>query len=106
MSEWRKEGAFSGRLVMVGFGCIGQATLPLLLRHIDMQPGQVLVVEPDAEAIALARSFGAETLQLRIVADNYRTSLEPLLRAGDFLVNLAVDVSSTALIELCQARGA
>jgi len=102
---WRKEGTFSGRLVMVGFGCIGQAALPLLLRHIDMQPAQVLVVEPDAAAVALARAHGVGCLQQRLDAENYRPSLEPLLGAGDFLLNLAVDVSSTALIEFCQARG-
>src|SRR5512143_1002087 len=106
MGAWRKEGAFGGRLVIVGFGCIGQATLPLLLRHIEMQPEQVLVVEPDAAAIAPARAQGATCLQQRIDADNYRRTLEPLLRAGDFLLNLAVDVNSAALIEFCQARGA
>lgn len=25
--------AFSGRITMLGFGCIGQGVLPLLLRH-------------------------------------------------------------------------
>jgi len=106
MDSWRKEGAFSGRLVMVGFGCIGQATLPLLLRHIEMQPGQVLIVEPDETAMALARAQGATFLRQGLDADNYRRCLEPHLGAGDFLLNLAVDVSSTALIEFCQARGA
>jgi len=105
MDVWRKEGAFGGRLVIVGFGCIGQATLPLLLRHIDMQPAQVLVIEPDAAAIAMAHAQGVACLPQRIDAGNYRSFLEPLLRAGDFLLNLAVDVCSTALIEFCQARG-
>jgi homospermidine synthase len=106
MDSWRKEGAFSGRLVIVGFGCIGQATLPLLLRHIEMQPGQVLIVEPDETAMALARAQGATFLRQGLDADNYRRCLEPHLGAGDLLLNLAVDVSSTALIEFCQARGA
>jgi len=106
MQESRKEGAFSGRLVMLGFGCIGQATLPLLMRHIDMQPAQILVVAPGDAAAALARAQGSACLQQRLDADNYRRYLEPLLGAGDFLLNLAVDVSSTALIEFCQARGA
>src|SRR5512139_3627614 len=106
VNDWRREGALRGRLVMVGFGCIGQATLPLLLRHIDMQPAQVLVVEPDDDAVALARALGATCLQQRVDANNYVRTLEPLLGAGDFLLNLAVDVSSTALIELCQTRGA
>jgi homospermidine synthase len=103
---WRKEGAFSGRLVMVGFGCIGQATLPLLLRHIDMQPAQVLIIAPDDEAAGLARAQGATFLKQALDADNFRQCLEPLLGARDFLLNVAVDVSSTALIEFCQARGA
>jgi homospermidine synthase len=106
MDVWRKEGTFRGRLVMVGFGCIGQATLPLLLRHIDMQPAQVLVVEPDGATAELARSQGAQFLQQRVDSDNFRQCLEPLLGAGDFLINLAVDVNSVALIEFCQSRGA
>ena len=31
-----KHVAFDGRLVMLGFGSIGQGVLPLILRHIDM----------------------------------------------------------------------
>ena len=106
MGVWKKEGAFGGRLVMVGFGCIGQATLPLLLRHVDMQPAQLLIVEPDDAAVALARADGIACVQQRVDAGNYRRVLEPLVGAGDFVLNLAVDVSSTALIEFCQARGA
>jgi homospermidine synthase len=31
-----KHVAFNGRLVMLGFGSIGQGVLPLILRHIDI----------------------------------------------------------------------
>ena len=40
----RKHIAFSGRLVIVGFGSIGQGVLPLLLRHLEIRPDQKLVV--------------------------------------------------------------
>ena len=36
--------AFSGRLLFVGFGVVGQAVLPLLLRHIDISPEQITIV--------------------------------------------------------------
>ena len=98
----RKLHRFDGRLVMVGFGCIGQGVLPLLLRHIDMQAAQVLVIAPGLQACALARSQGAQALQLRLSPDNYGQVLLQNLREGDFLLNLAVDVSSVALIALCQ----
>jgi homospermidine synthase len=32
---------FAGRLVIIGFGSIGQGVLPLLLRHLDMRPKQI-----------------------------------------------------------------
>jgi len=41
-----------------------------------------------------------------LTRENYRRTLEPLLKAGDFLLNLSVDVSSLALIELARERGA
>ena len=48
MSEWRKEHHFDGRLVMLGYGSIGQGVLPLLLRHIEMRPEQILIVKPSS----------------------------------------------------------
>jgi homospermidine synthase len=106
MKTVRKSHRFEGRLVMVGYGCIGQGVMPLLLRHIDLQPSRILVITPGSEACALARSFGAQAMQLRLSPDNYGTVLQQQLRGGDFLLNLAVDVSSVALIALCQDIGA
>ena len=102
MKAARKLHRFDGRLVMVGYGCIGQGVMPLLLRHIDLQAAQVLVIAPGSQACAMARSQGAQALQLRLSPDNYSHVLLHHLRAGDFLLNLAVDVSSVALIALCQ----
>ncbi len=40
-----------------------------------------------------------------LTRENYLEVLEPYLNKGDFLLNLSVDVSSLALIELCHRRG-
>ena len=40
-----------------------------------------------------------------LTEENYLQVLEPCLKKGDFLLNLSVDVSSLALIELCYRRG-
>jgi len=106
MGHWNKEHAFAGRLVMVGFGCIGQGVLPLLLRHIEMQPRQMLIVAPGDEGDAVAQSYGVQRLKLHLTADNLQRVLQPLLGEGDFLLNLSVDVSTTALIACCQRAGA
>lgn len=98
--------AFAGRIVLLGFGCIGQGVLPLLLRHIALRPAQLVILAADAEGFAAAEQAGIAHRQLALTPANYRTALEPLLDPGDFLLNLSVDVSSVALIALCRERGA
>jgi ATP-dependent Lon protease len=36
-----------GRLIVIGFGCVGQGLLPLLLRHVGMAPGAITIVSAD-----------------------------------------------------------
>jgi homospermidine synthase len=105
MTEVRKEINFGGRILLLGFGSIGQAVLPLLLRHIEVRPDQIEIVKPTGDGLEAAREYGVSFTKATIDRDNYRATLEPRLRAGDFMVNLSVDVSSKALMELCQARG-
>jgi homospermidine synthase len=97
---------YDGRLVIVGFGSIGQGVLPLLLRHIRMSPTQILVITPGDDGAAIAREYGVRMIDAALTRDNYRELLAPRLTAGDFLLNLSVDVSSSALIALCQELGA
>ena len=105
MGNFHKEHAFGGRLVMIGFGCIGQGVLPLLLRHIEMQAQQILIISPDSSDMPVAGDYGVPCLVSPLTADNLRSVLEPRLGAGDFLLNLSVDVSSFALLALCQVMG-
>jgi len=97
---------FGGRLVMVGFGCIGQGVLPLLLRHVDLQPSQMLILTADESGLDVAQAHGVASRVAPLNAANLRAMLDPLLRPGDFCLNLSVDVSSAALIARCQALGA
>jgi homospermidine synthase len=97
---------FSGRLVLIGFGAIAQGVLPLLFRHLGLKPEQTVVLTADSEGLAEARAYGLDHRILPLTRENYRAVLGPLLAPGDFLLNLAVNVSSVALIELCRGRGA
>ncbi|MHB9102492.1 MAG: saccharopine dehydrogenase NADP-binding domain-containing protein [Sulfuricella sp.] len=101
-----KHARFPGKLVMVGFGCIGQAMLPLLFRHLDIRPQQIRIVAANEGNAAIAREYGVAFTQHTLTRENYRSVLEPWLDKGDFLLNLSVDISSLALIELCRGRDA
>jgi homospermidine synthase len=98
--------SFTGHLLIVGFGSIGQGVLPLLLRHIDMRPDQVTIVTAEPRGHDEALEYRIKFIEMALTRENYRAVLEPRLGRGDFLLNVSVDVSSVALIELCQERGA
>jgi len=98
---------FPGRLLMVGFGSIGQGVLPLILRHIGgLSPDRITVVTADDAGRAEAEQFGVRFVNHPLTKENYRHVLEPLVGRGDFLLNLSVDVSSIALMKFCQEKGA
>jgi homospermidine synthase len=97
---------FRGRFVIIGFGATAQGVLPLLFRHLALRPEQVVVITADAEGSEEAAAYGVQPQIRPLTRDNYRQVLAPLLGAGDFLLNLAVNVASVALIELCRERGA
>jgi homospermidine synthase len=96
---------FPGRLIIVGFGSIGQGVLPLLLRHIEMAPRQITIITAEDAGAAEAKEYGVRFVEEPLTRENYRTILDPLLAAGDFLLNVSVEVSSCALIELCREKG-
>src|SRR6202051_700585 len=97
---------FAGKIVFVGFGSIGQGVLPLILRHIGTSAHRIIILSADDPGRPEAEQFGVKFVKVALTRDNYRSTLEPLLSAGDFLLNLSVDVSSIALIELARERGA
>src|SRR5690606_10189348 len=97
---------FPGRMVMIGFGSIGQGVLPLILRHVGIPASRIVIVTADEAGRAEAEQMGVRFIVEPLVRENYRRVLDGLLGRGDFLVNLSVDVSSVALIKHCWERGA
>lgn len=104
--EEKKHVKYQGRLVFVGFGSVGQGSLPLLLRHIDMPRDRITIVTGDERGRQEAKHYGIKFIVKPLTRENYRTLLDPLLGPGDFLLNLSVDVASAMLIELCCEKGA
>ncbi len=96
---------FPGRIVMVGFGSIGQGVLPLILRHIGIPASRITVVTANEAGRAEAAHFGVRFIVEPLVRENFRRVLDGLVGRGDFLVNLSVDVSSIALVRHCWERG-
>lgn len=102
----KKHVSYAGRIVMIGFGSIGQGVLALLQRHIDMPRDKVVIITAEERGKEVAAEMGVEFHVRPITRENWQTILDPLLGPGDFLLNLSVDVSSVTLIQLAHQKGA
>ncbi len=101
-----KKTKFSGRMVIIGFGSIGQGVLPMLFDHMELTPDRVTIVTAEDRGNAIATKYGVKFVEKRLDQANYRQVLEPLLAKGDFLLNLSVEVASLALVKLAHEKGA
>src|SRR5689334_19382323 len=82
----KKHVSFTGRMVMIGFGSIGHGVLPLLFRHIDMQPEQLTIISADDRGgLKEAKRYGVTYIKKRLTQDNYRQTLERRIGKGDFI---------------------
>src|SRR6202158_3747841 len=106
MSKHEVHVKFAGKIVFVGFGSIGQGVLPLILRHIGTSSDRITIVTAENSGRSEAEQFGVKFVKTALTKENYRQVLGALLDAGDFLLNLSVDVSSVALVQLARERGA
>ncbi|MDP3965610.1 MAG: saccharopine dehydrogenase NADP-binding domain-containing protein [bacterium] len=100
-----KQQKFDGKILIVGFGSIGQGVLPLLLRHLTVPPEKITIVTADKRGRSVAKEFGVRFMLEPLTPDNYEKVILSHIGRGDFLCNVSVDVSSTDLIKLCQEKG-
>jgi homospermidine synthase len=106
MSSHKIHVEFPGRILLVGFGSIGQGVLPLILRHVGISPERITIVTAEEHGRAIAAEYGVKFIRETLTRESFRRILNPLLGRGDFLLNVSVDVSSIALIKLCWEKGA
>ena len=106
MTDYKRHTAFGGRIVMIGFGSIGQGVLPLILRHIDMPKDKIVIITAEEKGKDVADAYGVEFRVAPVTRENYKDLVGKEIGKGDFLLNLSVDVSSIALAELARDKGA
>jgi homospermidine synthase len=103
MTQTKKLASFDGRILMLGCGSVGQCTLPLLIRHLDMPASRISVLDfTDVRPrIQDALQAGVIFQQGRLTSDNYTSMLGGLVGAGDIIVDLSWNVETYDLLAWC-----
>lgn len=93
------------QIVMIGFGSIGQALLPLLIQEFALSPSQISIITADNRGRTIAEQYGIDFTINPLTENNYQRILDENLTHGDLLINVSVEVSSVALIRACHELG-
>lgn len=93
------------RIVIVGFGSIAQALLPLINERFQVD---IVIFDKDVDVSrqAIAQEYSATLIKKLITPHNFAEVISPLLNDQVFLLNLAVSVSTESLIALAQSHDA
>ena len=96
-----------GQLVILGSGSIGQAVLPLILRHLGVTPEQIVIVTADARGREAAAHYGIEFVERALTPENYRADSGAAARRRRLPAQpLGRRQLASALIRLARERGA
>lgn len=98
---------FAGKILMIGCGYVGRCTLPLLLRHLDVPPGKITVLDfTDARpAIAESLTQGVRYVIDRITPDNMAEKLAEHVGPGDMIIDLAWNIGCVDILRWCHDHG-
>lgn len=89
------------KIVMIGFGSVGQGVLPLLAKHFDVK-NQLVIISPYTKEVESIKQYEVPHFSLALTPQNYKQILQEHLNPGSLLLNLSVNVSSHDLIQLAQ----
>jgi len=97
--------AFTNNIIVLGYGSIAKAVLPLILDHFSISAEQIKIVAKDVHSTELADTLGITIQETFLTRMNFETVLEDVINAGDLLVNLTAEVSSLDLMRYCSEQG-
>src|SRR5216684_1915698 len=103
MTHTQKRTPFAGRILMLGCGSVGQCTLPLVRRHVDMPSDRITVMDFADVRPRIEDSLQAGVVfkQTRLTQDNYSSTLGELVGAGDIIIDLSWNVETLDMLAWC-----
>ncbi|MFZ5954439.1 MAG: saccharopine dehydrogenase C-terminal domain-containing protein [Candidatus Dependentiae bacterium] len=94
---------FDRSIFMLGFGAVARCTLPLLLKHINIDPKHITIMD-----FVDNRSYLKDYLEQgityvinKLTKDNYQEILSQHLKAGDLFIDLSWNVDTISLLQWC-----
>jgi len=94
---------FKGKILVIGCGFVARCTLPLLLKHIDMDPEKITVMDfvDNSRHIQDAIDKGVHFKVDKITKKNLAMKLASYVGSGDMIVDLAWNIDCLEILQWC-----
>ena len=103
-----KHASFNGRILIIGYGSVGQSILPVILKHINLNPKNITVLEKDNHKKLFDsrhRGTGINYVRKEITPENYQDELRKYVSNGDLIINASLNIQAKALLIWCMENG-
>ena len=94
---------FKGKILVIGCGSVSQCTIPLILKHIQVPPSHITIMDfvDNRTQVAQALAQGVHYTQKQITRDNYKKVLAQFVKSGDLIIDLAWNIDCCAILQWC-----
>ena len=98
---------FTGRVLILGCGSVSRCLQPLLLRHLDVEPSRITVLDLEdlRHLIPDTLAAGVAYEQHEITPDNLVQTLSDRVGPGDLLIDLAWNIDCNEIVGWCHDNG-
>lgn len=107
--KYEKYTSFKNKILVLGYGSVGQAILPLVLRHIIVDPSKITVLEKDEHKDLFNernKGLGIKYVpNTEVDKTNYKTLLSKYVDDGGMIINCSLNVDAISLLEWCMENG-
>jgi homospermidine synthase len=95
---------FSKKILIIGYGSVGQAILPMVLNHITTDPKNVTVLEKDDHTKLFKKRNarnGVRYVRKEILRNNLDSTLSKYVEDGGFLIDVSLNIDAQSIMEWC-----
>ena len=98
---------FSNKVLLVGFGAVARCTLPILVKHLSIDPKNVTILdfEPNDAALKPWIERGMTFVKERVTPENLGSLLGRYLSPGGLLIDLAWNIDCCEIVQWCHDYG-
>lgn len=98
---------FDNKILVVGYGAVAECTLPILLRLLEVPPGNITVMDFEDRSAKLKpfTEQGVHWVRDRITEQNMGALLGTYVGAGDVVIDLAWNIDACEILDWCHKKG-